>query len=198
MMLSQAFTLINQPEAEKTAAATPSAPLPGPPSSSDAAVAHLRQVLKEATADAEATKTAAHASPLDDLTKLAASVVADEHEATMKEAQLYGAAVCDGFMVRLGQHQDAAAKLYGTLPEKTAAPKAADWDTFEKFASDNPEIIREAHDLGYEQTRQDLHKLAEAAWLFGHNGTVRWIHKTASDSFIAGFSDATKLIEASR
>lgn len=199
MMLSQAYTLLNPPEAEKTAAAAPSlASSSGPPSSGDAA-ATLRQALKEATADVEAsTKVAAQASPIDDLTKLAASVVADEHEATMKEAQTYGAAVCDGFMVRLGQYQDAAARLYGTQPESAPATKVAAWDTFEKFASENPEIVREAHDLGYEQTRQGLHKLAEAAWLFGHNGTVRWIHKTASDSFVAGFSDAAKLIEASR
>lgn len=197
MMLSQAFTLLNPPEVEKTAAAAPSlASPPGPPSSGDAA-ASLRQALKEATADAEAsTKTAAQTSPIDDLTKLAASVVADEHEATMKEAQMYGAAVCDGFMIRLGQHQDAAARLYGTQPEKTASTPA--FDTFEKFASENPEVVREAYDLGYEQTRHGLHKLAEAAWLFGHNGTVRWIHKTASDSFVAGFSDTAKLIEASR
>jgi hypothetical protein len=196
MMLSQAFALINPPEAEKTAAATPSASPPSAPSSSDAAAAGLRQALKEATADAEAsTKTAAQASPIDDLTKLAASVVADEHEATVKEAQLYGASVCDGFMARLAQYDAAAQKHAGMLPEKTAS---ATPDTFEKFASENPEIVREAHDLGYEQTNQDLHKLAEAAWLFGHNGTVRWIHKTASDSFVAGFTDAAKLIEASR
>lgn len=198
MMLSQAFALINPPEAEKTAAATPSSPAPSSaPSSSDAALGPLRQALKEATADIEAsTKTAGQASPIDDLTKLAASVVADEHEATIKEAQLYGAAVCDGFIARLAQYDQAAQKHAGVLPEKTAA--AASQDTFEKFAAENPDLVREAHDLGYEQTRQNLHKLAEAAWRFGHDGTVRWIHKTASDSFVAGFSDTAKLIEASR
>lgn len=200
MMLSQAFTLVTQSEAEKTAAAAPSsAPPSSALSSSDTIAAGLRQALKEATADAEAsTKTAAQASPIDDLTKLAASVVADEHEATVKEAQLYGAAVCDGFMARLAQYDAAAQKHAGMVPEKAASIASVETDTFEKFASENPSLVREAHDLGYEQTRQDLHKLAQAAWVHGHNGTVQWIHKTASDSFVTGFVEATKLIEASR
>lgn len=199
MMLSQAFALINPTEAEKTAAATPSSAPPSTPPSSDAAAAGLRQALKEATVDAETpTKTAAPASSIDDLTKFAASVVADEHEATVKEAQLYGAAVCDGFMARLAQYDAAAQKHAGTAPEKTATVASVEADTFEKFASENPDLVREAHNLGYEQTRQELHKIAEAAWIHGHNGTVQWIHKTASDSFVAGFEAAAKLIEAAR
>jgi len=197
MMLSQAFTLL-QPAAEKTAAAAPSPPPPGEGSPSDIAAAGLRRALKEATAEIEApTKTAAQASPLDQLTKLAASVVEDEHAATIKEAQLYGAAVCDGFMARLAQYDEAAQKQAATLPS-TKVASTAPTDDFEKFASANPEIVREAHDLGYEQTKADLYKLAEAAWLYGHNGTVQWIHKTASDAFIAGFADTARLIEAVR
>lgn len=198
MMLSQAFQLL-QPEAEKTASAAPSPPAPsGEGSPSDVAAAGLRRALKEATAEAEAsTKTAAAASPLDQLTKLAASVVEDEHAATIKEANLYGAAVCDGFMARLAQYDEAAQRQAAVLPAtKVAAAAPADVGDFEKFASANPEIVREAHDLGYEQARVDLHKLAEAAWLYGHNGTVQWIHKTASDAFVAGFADTARLIEA--
>lgn len=198
MRLSQAFQLL-QPEAEKTAAVAPSSPAPsGEGSPSDVAAAGLRRALKEATAEVETpTKTAAQASPLDQLTKLAASVVEDEHAATIKEAQLYGAAVCDGFMARLAQYDEAAQKHATVLPPtKVASTPPA--DDFEKFASANPEIVREAHDLGYEQTKADLHKLAEAAWLYGHNGTVQWIHKTASDAFVAGFEDTIRLIEAAR
>lgn len=203
MMLSQAFKLL-EPEAEKTAAvASPPPASSGEGSPSDVAAAGLRRALKEATAEVEAsTKTAAQASPLDQLTKLAASVVEDEHAATMKEAQLYGAAVCDGFMARLAQYDEAAQKHAGAIsPTKTASPVTTvpvAVDDFEKFASSNPEIVREAHDLGYEQTKADLHKLAEAAWLYGHNGTVQWIHKTASDAFVAGFADTARLIEAAR
>ncbi len=202
MLLSQAFKLLES-EAEKTAAAVSPPPASsGEGSPSDVAAAGLRRALKEATAEVEAsTKTAAQASPLDQLTKLAASVVEDEHAATMKEAQLYGAAVCDGFMVRLAQYDEAAQRHAGILsPAKTASstPTPGTTDDFEKFASANPEIVREAHDLGYEQTKNDLHKLAEAAWLYGHNGTVQWIHKTASDAFVAGFADTARLIEAAR
>lgn len=204
MMLSQAFKLL-EPEAEKTAAAAPPPQALGSSSSegspSDVAAAGLRRALKEATAEVEtSTKTAAQASPLDQLTKLAASVVEDEHAATMKEAQLYGAAVCDGFMVRLAQYDAAAQKHAATLPPTKVASVAqtSAADDFEKFASDHPEVVREAHDLGYEQTKSDLNKLAEAAWLYGHNGTVQWIHKTASDAFVAGFADTARLIEAAR
>ncbi len=194
MMLSQAFQLL-QPEAAKTAAAAPSSPTPEG-TSSDAAAAGLRRALKEATAEVDAsTKTAAQVSPLDQLTKLAATIVEDEHAATVKEAQLYGAAVCDGFMARLAQYDEAAQKHAAVLPT-TKVAAATDVGDFEKFASTNPEIVREAHDLGYEQTRGDLNKLAEAAWLYGHNGTVQWIHKTASDAFVAGFADTARLIEA--
>lgn len=197
MKLSQAFVMLDS-GAEKTAAAAPS-PLPSsiPSASSDAAADGLRRALKEATADAEAAiKTAAAPSPLDDLTKLAASVVADEHAATMKEAHQYGAAVCDGFMARFALYDEAAQKFASAQPAtKIAADESSD---FQKFASANPDIVREAHDLGYEQTRNDLTKLAEAAYLRGYNGTVEWIHKTASDSFVSGFIHAARLIEASR
>lgn len=199
MMLTQAFQLL-EPEAEKTAAVAPSPrAASGGGSPSDAAAAGLRQALKEATAEVEAsTKTAGQASPLDDLTKLAASVVADEHAATLKEAQLYGAAVCDGFVARLAQYNEAAQKTAAILPAVKTAAVAGGTDDFEKFASANPEIVREAHDLGYEQTKLELNKLAEAAALYGYNGTIQWIHKTASDVFVAGFADTARLIEAAR
>ena len=203
-MLSQAFQLL-QPEAEKTASMAPSPQaLSGEGSPSDVAAAGLRRALKEATAEVEAaavTKTAAQTSPLDQLTKLAASVVEDEHAATIKEAQLYGAAVCDGFMARLAQYDAAAHKHAAILtPTKVASvvQTSTSADDFEKFASANPEIVQEAYSLGYEQTKADLNKLAEAAWLHGHNGTVQWIHKTASDAFVAGFADTARLIEAAR
>lgn len=199
MMLTQAFQLLES-EVEKTAAVAPSPrATPNGGSSSDAAAAGLRQALKEATVEVEtSTKTAGQTSPLDDLTKLAASVVADEHAATIKEAQLYGAAVCDGFMVRLSQYDEAAQKIAVTSPAVKTAAIADGAEDFEKFAAANPDIVREAHDLGYEQTKNDLTKLAEAAWLYGHNGTVQLIHKTATDSFVSGFADTARLIEAAR
>lgn len=196
MKLSNALALLTPPE--KTAAAAPSVSPAGPPASSDVAASELRQVIKEATAGiADEAKTAAAASsPIDDLTKLATDLIGSEHEATAKEAQLYGAAVCDGFMARLAQYNAAAESL--PAPVKTAAAPAAEGDTFEKFASMNPNLVREAYDLGYETTRRDLVKLAEASWTHGHNSTVRWIHKTASNAFVNGFADTLKLLEASR
>jgi hypothetical protein len=200
MKLANALAVIQggTTSAVKTASATPSSPAPA--SSSDVAAEHLKQALKEATAsDAPATKTASHTAPIEDLTKLAADVAASEHEAMTKEAMHYGASVADGFVARLAQYQEAAAKLQPSVAEKQAAwaPNAVD-GSFEKFASENPDLVREAHDLGYEQTKSQLMKLAEASYVGAYNATVEGIHKFASDSFVAGFSDTLKLIEAAR
>jgi hypothetical protein len=189
MKLSQALAKISGAgAAEKTASAPAVTPVP---SSSDAAAETLKQALKEATAPAApAEKTASAQSPVADLAKLAADVAGAEHEAATKEAQLYGAAVADGFMARLAQYEAASTKV------AAAAPAAPTGDSFEKFAAENPDIVKEAHDLGYASTMTDLHKLAEAAYTKGYNETVEQIYKVACDSFVNGFKDTIALLQA--
>lgn len=189
MKLSNALGMIKG--GEKTA----SAPAPtGSASPSSDAGERLKQALKEATAPAVQAKTASQASPVEDLTKIAADLSKAEHEALVKEAQLYGAAVMDGFMARGAQYQEATAKLATT---KTAAVAGGTSD-FEKFAAENPDLVKEAAELGYTTTTAQLEKLGEAAYAKGWNDTVEKIHKTASDSFIAGFKDTLALIEGAR
>jgi hypothetical protein len=194
MKLSNALGLIKG--GEKTAAAPAVTPAPSGfvPSSNDAGE-RLKQALKEATAPEAQPKTASAASPVEDLTKIAADLSKAEHEAITKEAQLYGAALCDGFMARAAQYQEAATKVAAVQPTKTAAVND---DSFEKFAAENAELVKNAAEVGYTSTMQQLEKLAEAAYAKGWNTTVQQIHKAASDCFVAGFKDTLQLFEGAR
>lgn len=190
MKLSDALGLIKG--SEKTAGA-PALAATSQSQTADAGE-RLSQALKEATAPEPQGKTASAASPIEDLTKIATDLSKAEHEAITKEAQLYGAALCDGFMARAAQYKEASEKV---APVKTAAVAGGTSD-FEKFASENPDLVKEAAQLGFTTTSNQLQKLAEAAHAKGWNDTVEQIHKTACDSFIAGFRDTVQLIEAAR
>jgi len=190
MKLSDALGMIKG--GEKTASAHASVVSPGSSSPTSDAGERLKQALKEATAPAVQSKTASQSSPIEDLTKIAADLSKAEHEALTKEAQLYGAAVCDGFMARAAQYQDATNKIAG------AQPKTAGADDFEKFAAENPSLVKEAAELGYATTTNQLEKLAEAAYAKGWNDTVEQIHKAACDSFVAGFQETLQLLEGAR
>lgn len=201
MKLSQALEKIGSANtgSVKTASATPALSPKAAAASSDVAAETLSAALKEATAVEPAAKTASASSPVADITKLAADIASSEHEALVKEAQLYGASVCDGFMVRLAQYNDAAVKLAPQASgTKIASASANEIGDFEKFAYENPDLVKEAHDLGYASTVSDLEKLAEAAYTKGYNETVEQIYKTACDSFVEGFSQTLKLLENAR
>lgn len=198
MKLSAALATIKGDEKTASAAA-PASPSPSPSPSTKSADAgdRLKQALIEATAPA-ATKTASQASPVEDLTKLAASLSEAEHEAIVKEAQLYGAAVCDGFMARAAQYKEAAERAAASTPNAPVKTAGAGDDSFEKFAAENQELVKEAAELGYVTTMGQLEKLAQAAYDQGWNQTVQQIHKFATDAFTAGFRDTLTLMENAR
>src|SRR5690606_34317311 len=98
-------------------------------------------------------------------------------------------------MLRIAQYQEAAGKVAGAASTAPIAKTASEGD-FEKFAAENPEIVREAHDLGYMAAKQELQKLAEAAYVKSYNATVENIYKFACDSFVNGFAETVKLLEA--
>lgn len=189
MKLSQALGMIKG--SEKTASASAPVDQAVSTSSTNDAGERLKQALKEATAAAVTAKTASQTSPLEDLTKIAADLSQAEHDALTKEAQLYGAAVCDGFMARAAQYQEATNKI------AAAAPKTSPQD-FDKFAAENTALVKEAAELGYNTTANQLEKLAEAAYAKGWNDTVEQIHKTACDAFVAGFQETLQLLENAR
>ena len=130
--------------------------------------------------NAPMTKTASAAyssSPAEDLTKIASRLATAEQEALIKEAELYGAAVCDGFMSRMGDYNSVGIKTAGFVEQ----------DGFEKFASENPELARQAMELGYRETKAELQKIASAAYNQGYSDTINqsynnyYYEKTASE-----------------
>lgn len=198
MKLSDALAKVTSNTAEKTAAAAPSTTPTVSTTPSNDIADRLKVALKEATAP-EAQKTASQSSPVQDLVKIASDLSAAEHDALVKEAQLYGASVADGFMARLAQYDAAATKVAATQPAPPAqVAKTASDDSFEKFAAENPDLVKEAAQLGYDSTMLQLEKLSQAAYDAGWNNTVAQIHKLASDSFVAGFKFVVDQIEAAR
>lgn len=192
MKLSDALTRIGAAPTTKTASAAPAPTSPAAPTSD--AGDRLRQALKEATAPDSTTKTAGQASPIEDMTKIAADLSKAEHEALVKEAQLYGAAICDGFMARAAQYDEASRKVAAAQP--APQQKTASDGSFDKFAAENPDLVKEAAQLGYNTTVQQLEKLAEDAYAKGWNDTMAQVHKIASDVFVEGFKRGQALVEA--
>lgn len=170
------------------------------PSTPDALRAALRDTLASAPSSEKTASAEPAANPAGDLMKLAEDLTSAEEEALMKQAAVYGAAMCDGFMARFAQYDEAA----GALPEvKTAAAQqqqvatgdadleaiktaAANDPEFVKFASENPDLVKEAADLGYRQTMDQLVKTAEADFESGYNDTMQEMHKMASECYKAG------------
>jgi len=195
MKLTNALAAITA-GSEKTAAAPASSPAPSAAAPAGDADARLKQALKEATAPEATAKTAGATSPVEDLTKIAADLSKAEHEAMAKEAQLYGAALCDGFMARAAQYKQAAEAHAGAPTAKVA--EATDV-SFEKFAAENPDLVKEAAELGYRSTVAAIQDLHQRAYDAGWNAQVEQIHKLGCDSFVAGFKIATDLLaEAAR
>lgn len=147
------------------------------PTSTDA----LRGALRDALATQPATeKTAAVATdPTGDLLKFATDLSNAEHEALTKQAAVYGAAMCDGFMSRFTQYDEAAGQV--AAPIKTAGTAVpAD---FQKFAQENPQLVQEAYDLGYQTKIAALQKQAQEEFEAGYNDTLNEVHKVASEIY---------------
>lgn len=167
-------------KAETTAIKTASAQ-PAATSSTEA----LRGALRDALATNPMEKTAAVTptdDPTGDLLKFASDLSNAEHEALLKQASVYGAAMCDGFMTRFAQYDEAAGQV--SAPVKTAsAPATAVGESFEKFAAENPELVKEAYELGYRTKMAGLQKQAEEEFEAGYNDTMNEVHKMASDIY---------------
>ena len=138
----------------------------------------LSMAIDRALGSANMEKTAgytSHASPAGDLMKVASSLAEAEGDALVKEANVYGAAVADGFMSRM------------SVFEKTAS------------ATDNSDyMIKQAYDQGYADTANFLASSApvnhnsasgmekEAAFEEGFNDTIK------EAAFEEGFNDTVK------
>lgn len=149
------------------------------------AVDQLRTALSEALGSpSEKTASAAPSTPVQDLEKVAAQVLEQDNARLQKEAHAYGVTVADGFMARMAEYNAASEKV---------ASATGDVD-FEKFASAHPEIIKEAHDLGYTQTMTQLATLKQAAYERGVNAGIEAIYNTGTETFARGFQDMGNIL----
>jgi hypothetical protein len=178
--------------AEKQASEAPVAPAAEKTASTQTA---LVTAMKEALTPAEKTASEkAPASPVDDVMKVAEQLAGAEKEAALKEAQILGAAFADAAVARLGDWSKVASQMVATAPAVQAIPGNAD---FGKFAQQNPELVKQAAQLGYEAAKADLEKQAEDSYVQGYNDTVDTIHKTAALEFLKAASVTAQIVEAS-
>ena len=152
----------------------------------------LVTALNTALNAAETEKTAADTGgATDELIKMASDLATADQEALQKEAHLYGASVADGFMARLSQYTDVVADQPAdkTASEKTAseAPTEAE---FTKFAEENPELVKQAIELGYRDTHAAIESSKQAAAQKGYDDTVAAVKALAE-----GPDGETKLAE---
>jgi len=180
--------------AEKTANETPAAPVAAKTASTQTA---LVSALNEALAPKD-TKVASapEASPVDDVMKVAQELAGAEKEAAVKEAQLLGAAFADAAVARLGDWSKTAAAMNAVTAPAQALPVSPSAD-FNKFAQQNPELVKQAAQIGYETAKADLEKQAEDSYVQGYNDTVETIHKTAALEFLKAAAVTAQIIEAS-
>ncbi len=144
-----------------------------------AALARAEAATKEA-----ATKTAATKPAVTELQKIAGDLADAKDAALKKEAELYGAAVADGFLARLAQFQETS---------KTASVEI---DSLEKLAAAYPQLVEQAvtvgQDSAVEKLANDPEFLKSAAQ--GYNDTMQEIEKTAGDCFDRGYEDAKNVL----
>lgn len=151
---------------------------------------------KETKSDTEEEKNASASkeTPQDTLVKMAGDMNALESDMLVKEANFYGAAVCDGFMARMSEYEKSAETIQ--TEEKTASTETLDVDV-EKVASDAfaagyedtmEKVASDAFAAGYTET---MDKLAEEAFAFGYTDALE---KVASDVHATGYNDTVKLL----
>lgn len=192
--------------AEKTAgdkSAAAVAPAPAEKTASkDALVTAMNEALTTSGAEktaADKTTVAPAASPVDDVMKVAAEIAGAEKEAAVKEAQVLGAAFADAAIARLNEWNKTAAEMLAANPAPATAQVALIPGTnFSKFAATNPDLVKQAHQLGYDKAKADLEKQAEESYVQGYNDTVETIHKVASLEFMKAAMVTAQIVQSAQ
>jgi hypothetical protein len=141
---------------------------------------HSRSLESALDAALSMDKTASYAdnsvaTPSEDLVKIAQKLADAEQLALVKEAEMYGAAVCDGFIARMGEHESNGVKV--------ASFGGGDVDDI---------LVKQAMELGYRETRNELEKIAQQAYYEGYAET----EKLAAAALQQGYNDTTKIASA--
>lgn len=179
--------------AEKQASETPVSPAPAAEKTASNQSA-LVSALNEALAPKETKFAAAESSPVNDVMKVAEELAGAEKEAALKEASLLGTAFADAAIARMAEWNKTAQQMLMSAPAVQAVQGNAD---FGKFAQQNPELVKQAAQIGYETAKADLEKQAEDSYVQGYNDTVETIHKTAALEFLKAAAVTAQIIEAS-
>ena len=123
-------------------------------------------------------------SPSEDLVKIAQRLADAEQLALVKEAEMYGAAVCDGFLSRMNEHESNGVKVA----------------SFGGGADVDEVLLKQAMELGYRETQQQLEKVASEAFAQGYNDTLNQssdqaeAEKLASLALRQGYNDTMQAI----
>ena len=164
-------------------------------SNDDSRTAHAKEDLRRALSENRAEPSREYVEDnryvSNDLEKIASQIAASEEQAILNEANLYGQAVCDGFMSRMGQYEDAADSLGYGQGEKTASfDKHAAEEAFSYGYDETMEKIAEsAFDVGYSDTMEKMGHLIEELGLLEDSGDDEsndYQEKTAEEAFSAG------------
>ena len=98
---------------------------------------------------------------------------------------MYGAAVCDGFIARMGEHENNGVKV--------ASFSGNDVDEV---------LVKQAMELGYRETQNELQKIASEAFAQGYNDTInsqsqdnQEAEKIASAALQQGYAEGQRMIK---
>jgi hypothetical protein len=168
-----------QSASEKVASEKAAAPV-----SRDVLAASLNAALSGTTKVASETATRA---PVDDLMKIANEVAATEQQMAVKEAQLLGRIFADAVVSRVGEWDDAATKVAHEAPSISG---------LDKFASENPDLIKEAAQQGYAETVAHLEKVAAEDFDRGYTDMMTTVHTKAAEEFLKAAAVTNNVLQA--
>jgi len=177
--------IMNQIKGTSTDGLQKTASAPAPSAKTAGARDKLLDALNDVLTPAEKTATAqpASKSATGELVKMATDLANSESAVLAKEAQMYGAAVADGFMARLGQYETAVANEPVPTLKTASADGVPTQAEFEKFASENQDLVKQAIDLGYLHGKTQIEQLKVAAFEQGYADTqvqISELQKTAA------------------
>jgi hypothetical protein len=151
----------------------------------------LDRALEEALSMDKTASVAQASEPSEDLIKIAQRLADAEQLALVKEAEMYGAAVCDGFLARMTEHDANGVKV-------ASFGGAVDVDEV---------LLKQAMELGYRETTNQLQGLANEAFATGYQNVSEKtaghtqaeeeaaMEKIASEAITAGYQEAKQMIK---
>lgn len=174
MELSTILEALEGTEQEKTASASQP-------------VSHSNKLESALDAALSMDKTASYSNPntpSEDLVKIAQKLADAEQLALIKEAEMYGAAVCDGFLARMNEHEASGVKV-------ASFGGGGDVDEL---------LLKQAMELGYRETQGQLEKVASQAFADGYNATMNEseAEKIASLALQQGYNDTIAAVNNQR